>query len=442
MSIKHHFRPALSDWPRAHLPTPPLTPGDDLDDAVCLPDLPTSSTLVLSSSPLGISSSRKRKWSESANVTMLQLAMLRQLAPEKNTINWQLIADEVVNQGHIQPTVTAGRVRSHFFSLMHNTARSYSVPYRQMSGQLALNNDSLPRLIPRHTLSSILSDCTDVSTSDKGHATKALNDAAFSAKLREAADARKADRPDVMAQHRASQAHQSSQRIKRETVAVAALTIDQRLAQLPILNDSIPVQPASKSTHRIFEPYRSAQPPILSSQPASSQSLRSSQPQSHQLSSQSSAAAQLASELKSQLRREVLDNDERRRQHCEQKLAQQTSKRIYLSAIDYSAKQHKQRQKCYVFERMGGRTDENLKGKSKKQKLQNNVKEKHKHKTKIVSATHEKKRRRKQKTSTRGSESSELVFANGSAASTRFAELKERLAAKQKAAAERASVLV
>lgn len=332
--------------------------------------------------------------------------------------------------------------RSRFFSLMHNTGRSYGVPYRQMSDQLALNSDSLPCMVSRHTLPSILSDCTDVSTSDKRHATKTLNDAAFNAKLREATNARNADRPDVMAQHRASQAHQSSQRIKRETVAAAALTIDQRLAQLPILNNPVPVQLASKSTHRTFEPYRSAQPPIPSSQPASSQSLRSSQPHSHQLSSQSSAAAQLASELKSQLRREVLDNDERRRQHHEQKLAQQTSKRIYLSAIDYSAKQHKQRQKCYVFERLEGRMNEKTKGKSKKQKLEKNVKEKHEHKTKIVSATHEKKRRRKQKTSTRGPESSELVFADGSAASTRFADLKERLAAKQKAAAERAGVLV
>lgn len=42
---------------------------------------------------------------------MLQLAMLRQLAPERSTITWQSIADEVVNQGHAQPTVTAGRVR-------------------------------------------------------------------------------------------------------------------------------------------------------------------------------------------------------------------------------------------------------------------------------------------------------------------------------------------
>lgn len=112
MSIKHHFRPVHQEYAQP-VPSPPPTPSDDdIDDAALLSLLPSSSTTLVSTSPVSTKTPcRKRKWSEAADLKVLQLAMLRQLAPQRKEVTWTAIANHVANSEGNQPSLSAGHTR-------------------------------------------------------------------------------------------------------------------------------------------------------------------------------------------------------------------------------------------------------------------------------------------------------------------------------------------
>lgn len=232
---------------------------------------------------------------------------------------------------------------------MHGAAQRHKLGLGQIAQNFALDRNASE--IISHTQINICRPIADMQYAhetnyrSKPKAFQRLDQAKKKARLKEAAQVRTFNRPDVVAQRRAAANLTLSQ---CETLELGAGTIDQRLTQVPILTNPVPLQ----AVHAPAAPSSQCQQPQAIRSTYSSQISNGNDSLLSQLSSQGlQATHQLQAELKSQLRKEAYQYDAHLRKVYEKKFTEEQrrgkAEQIYLSAIEYKAKNQRP-EKIYV----------------------------------------------------------------------------------------------